>query len=275
MIVVYQIIFFIFILLFGISSYSFKEGGWESYLFIACIITVSIVGLMNGLSAGLGFSLLFLFLFGTLMLWNQIYANRLLWETNEIIYMMFFLLLMAVLTGIQRDWVNSVLRVNKEMFEKFDGLVSIDETTGFDNRKRFFMDLEEEFKRSDRTNLPFTLMLIRIQHMEQFIKLYGASEAEHLLRYIADQMLKEFRLSDGKYRIDSSTFAIILVNASIESKEIIVAKMERILSTYLLVNRSIEITLTKSFGVSGYQMEQSDYMELYQNASTDLEYYVQ
>lgn len=233
------------------------------------------VGLLGGLLKSLGILLISLFVFGSILLWNQFGTPFLFFSVQEIIYWMSVLMIVAVTTGKFHQWVLTILTENKEMRARFDELVTIDETTGFDNRKRFLFELEEEYNRSKRTGLPFVLLMFKVNYFKEFQSLYGPKETIHLLQFVSDVMWKQTRMSDRKFRYEEDTFAILLTNTEIENIEIILHKLESKLKEHVLLNKKNQINLTISFGFSSYSEATNDYTEMIQHAKEELQQYVQ
>ena len=161
------------------------------------------------------------------------------------------------------------------MKTKFDELVTIDEATGFDNKKRFYLELEEEYKRSVRTGTPFTLMLIHFKYFAEYERLYGHAEKNHLVKSLSDVLWKQTRISDRKFRLEDDTFAVILFNTGADNVHVVLEKMQEQLTHHRLANGTKEVTITISFGTASFDPAMNDYSELIQLAHEELDAYTQ
>lgn len=272
---IYPVILLLFTVLICWFATGFAPVTPVQIVLLGCMLFIGLGGLLYGLLVSLGMSLIVLFLFGTILMWRVFISAAQILNTWDILIWMMVFPTAAVITGIFHKWITGVLAENQEMKAKFDSLVTIDEPTGFEIHKRFLLHLEEEFKRAQRTGLPFSLLLIKIKYFDQFQALYGLKETNHLLGSISEILLHNLRITDRKFRISDDTFAIILTNTVEENTDIVIGKMERLLRYHQLERKKKEITLTIAFGVSNYNEELHDFTELIQSAEHDLEQYVQ
>lgn len=240
-----------------------------------CLLSISILGLWFGLLTSLGIVLLVLFLFGSGLIWVHFALGTQVLTVLEIVFWMSAFPLVAVVAGVYQQWVSSTQQENRQMKERFEDLVTIDEATGFDNEKRFYFEIEEEFSRSKRTGLPFTLIMFQIKYMKQFQELYGLKESEHLLSFVSKVLWEKTRMSDRKFRLREDTFALLLPNTGAENVDIVVQKLEENLKQHTLQKKAAEVKLTLAFGLSSYPNDFNDVTEMIQDADQGLQHYVQ
>lgn len=96
--------------------------------------------------------------------------------------------------------------------EKLKLLGLTDALTGIHNRRYFMQRLEEEVVRSLRQKLPVSCLFIDIDHFKSFNDLYGHSVGDQVLRYIANIIKQQMRLSDILARYGGEEFSILLTN---------------------------------------------------------------
>ncbi len=96
--------------------------------------------------------------------------------------------------------------------EKLKLLGLTDALTGIHNRRYFMERLEEEVVRSLRQKLPVSCLFIDIDHFKSFNDLYGHSVGDQVLRYVANIIKKQMRLSDVLARYGGEEFAVLLTN---------------------------------------------------------------
>lgn len=133
-------------------------------------------------------------------------------------------------------------------------LIAVDPETGFDNRNRFFMDLDAERDRLIRNGGTF---VVTLPLLNDFEKHYGRSEYEWFLDYFSDELHEATRRTDKKYRVASDTFAILFPQTSLENAQIVHERVKPLLHEYSrldgepltidCLDKSFEVTLENSF----------------------------
>lgn len=278
--ILYQVFFLLFILLLALFSADFPALPLVVAILFGWTLIICLIGILHGLLASLGLSLVSLFLFGSLLIWGVFAGWTIPLSVEEMVIWMGLFLVAAILTGLIHRFVSQIIAEHQEMVEKFDGLVTVDEVTGFSNEKRLLFDLEEEFSRSRRTGIPFSLMLIEVMYLDSFFRLYGEKEGKYLLSKLADVLRNHTRLTDRKFRLDSDepgsgTFAVILSNSDEGGAEVVLQKLERLLVDHTLESNKKQVTLTIGFGISHYAEDVNDYLEMLQRAKQELDQYIQ
>lgn len=245
------------------------------FYFISMIIIL--VGLVTGSVVSLGLSLFFIFVLGSYSFWELFISDQEISRTFLIRLLFWFTIFIttSLLSGNLQGLIKDLISENKQMKSQFEELVSIDLNTGFDNRKRFFYELEEEFKRSQRYENLLSILLIQIDHLSEFRKLYGEKETNHILHKIAEQIRSTTRISDKKFRVDDNVLGVMLTHTPFANVDIVIEKIIPSMSTQLLSDNKREVTLTIKFGTAAFCKDQNDYMEMYDIAKTELENYIQ
>lgn len=193
---------------------------------------------------------------------------------GKMFYWFMIFIVLALLSGSLHGWVQNLLHENAEMKKRFRDLVSIDSLTGFDNRKRFFFELEEEFARSERYGNVLSIVLIQVDQLDEFRKLYGQKETNHILQSIANNIRKCTRRSDKRFRISEDVFAVILTDTPFEHINIVLEKFKKNLVTHVLRNGKKEVTLSMRFGTASYEEHIKKDLELFERAKTELDFYI-
>lgn len=105
--------------------------------------------------------------------------------------------------------------------EKLKQLGLTDALTGIHNRRYFMQRLEEEVVRGLRQELPVSCLFIDIDHFKSFNDLYGHSIGDEVLRYVANIIKQQMRLSDVLARYGGEEFSVLLTNTdSVLAQEI-------------------------------------------------------
>jgi len=271
----YQIGIFLFTV---IVCLSLVKGEWISpinWILLLSTLVLCAIGMVWGLLIGLGSALLALFVFGSTLVFSEFFSLPHHLSVKEMILWMIAFIVAASLSGLLHRVLTIILEENREMKQKFADFVTIDEWTGFDNEKRFYFDMEEEFNRSRRTGVPFSLLMVRIMYYDQFLVLYGEKETAYLMKVLADTLRSKTRITDRKYRIGNDRFAILLNNCVEENGELVIRKVEQMLQKHTLEKKRKQVELTISFGLAEYREEHSEYMEMIKHAREELDQYVQ
>lgn len=134
--------------------------------------------------------------------------------------------------------------------EKLKLLGLTDALTGIHNRRYFMQRLEEEVVRSLRQELPVSCLFIDIDHFKSFNDLYGHSVGDQVLRYVANIIKQQMRLSDVLARYGGEEFAILLTNTDTNlAQEVAERIREAIASATLRVDSlNDDLNVTVSVG---------------------------
>jgi diguanylate cyclase (GGDEF)-like protein len=94
--------------------------------------------------------------------------------------------------------------------EELVRLAHTDSLTTLANRRAFFEKLEEEFKRINRTNSEFSILLIDIDHFKKVNDSYGHDIGDALLKEVSKIIRSCLRETDLPARIGGEEFGIFL-----------------------------------------------------------------
>lgn len=242
--------------------------GQSGFMLLALLGLISIVGFLAGQVIALGLSLILFFMLGSILFWMSL-SNTVLFDQS--IPMEAFLLWMglSVVVAIASGTVSVRLRrMHAETIDlrtQIHTLVAVDPVTGFDNKERLMTELNLEFSRSKRYGHTFTLLLIRMNHIESFIKLYGQKEFEHVLQHVATEINKSTRLSDHKFRADKDTFALLLPGTPLSDIGVVIEKLHEKLEL-VPVKRKKGVTIPFTYGYAACNDHVESVEELYGEA---------
>ena len=92
-------------------------------------------------------------------------------------------------------------------------LATADPLTGLANRRRFDVFIQQEWQRSGRTRLPFSLILLDIDHFKEFNDHHGHPAGDECIRQVAAVLRRAAnRVSDLCCRFGGDEFAVVLVD---------------------------------------------------------------
>jgi len=134
--------------------------------------------------------------------------------------------------------------------EKLKLLGLTDALTGIHNRRYFMQRLEEEVVRGTRQDLPVSCLFIDIDHFKSFNDLYGHSVGDEVLRYVANIIKQQMRLSDVLARYGGEEFSVLLTNTDSELAQEIAERIRLSIANAILRVDSLpdDLHVTVSIG---------------------------
>ena len=109
------------------------------------------------------------------------------------------------------------IRAGQRTVETMSHLVEVgrtDQLTGLRNRRAFDEMLERERAVSDRSGLPFSLIMLDLDHFKELNDLQGHHAGDEALKAVAAFLQHVRRMTDTVFRIGGDEFAIILPRAT-------------------------------------------------------------
>lgn len=103
----------------------------------------------------------------------------------------------------------------------------MDELTRFANRRAFDQRLEEELARSNRSGVPFSLILAGVDDFRRYNEQHGTDKGDRALRAVAGAVNKSVRGSDTPFRYEGDKVAIIIANADSTGGRIAAERIRR------------------------------------------------
>ena len=142
--------------------------------------------------------------------------------------------------------INGYAEQLEEMNRKLNHLAVTDGLTGLWNHRRFQEMLDDTFETSSRSNKPFSLILLDIDHFKKFNDDFGHQTGDEVLRIFADRLRRSMRQHEHPARYGGEEFAIILKDCD-EMQSRRAAK--RILASFANLNE-MGRKITASLGVA-------------------------
>jgi diguanylate cyclase (GGDEF)-like protein/PAS domain S-box-containing protein len=137
----------------------------------------------------------------------------------------------------------------KRLEEKLRTMSIMDDLTGLYNRRGFLTLFQQQVKVADRTKKNMLLFFADLDKMKQINDTLGHQEGDKALIDIATILKEVFRGSDIIGRVGGDEFAILVLDTTDETKEVLMKRLQNSLDDY---NRPKSYTLSLSIGIAPY-----------------------
>lgn len=107
----------------------------------------------------------------------------------------------------------------EDLLRKFEKMAVTDTVTGLYNRRRFDEVLTREFERFIRYEVPFSCLMIDVDHFKTINDTYGHDVGDVVLRGIAKTIQKQIRTVDTVARYGGDEFVVLLTQQKKEDAE--------------------------------------------------------
>jgi two-component system, cell cycle response regulator len=156
------------------------------------------------------------------------------------------------------------------LHESLKALSFTDELTGVYNRRGFLTLLEQQISLARRTKKGFYLFLVDLDYLKQINDTYGHLVGDRALIDMANCLRASFRRHDIIGRIGGDEFAVVAINASVESGESLKQHMvDKVQDYNLLVKEPYKLTF--GIGKAYYDgVREISLDELFQEADSEL-----
>jgi len=160
--------------------------------------------------------------------------------------------------------LNDTLEQKIEELEKTKAklrrLAVTDGLTGLFNYRAFRRQLHLEISRSDRFDLPVTLLMMDIDHFKVYNDQFGHLNGDRVLKRFAKLLFENIRDVDCLTRYGGEEFALILPGTDKKSAKIVAEKLRRLVerSPFPMEKKLPKGRVTMSVGVASYPQDTKD-----------------
>lgn len=133
--------------------------------------------------------------------------------------------------------------------EELERVAATDPLTGIANRRAFLQRAELELSRSQRSESPFSLILIDLDHFKQVNDKYSHETGDAVLQAFTERMRGIFRPVDLFARIGGEEFAALLPDTQLQGAIVVAERIRKGVQVQPLVADDEQIPLTVSLGV--------------------------
>jgi diguanylate cyclase (GGDEF)-like protein len=114
----------------------------------------------------------------------------------------------------------------KQTMERLRAEADRDYLTGLMNRRRFRTALGNEVERWRRYDLPFSMLMIDIDHLKRVNDMHGHSAGDRVIRHTASALVELSRDNDTSARLGGEEFALLLAGTD-DTKAFVAAERLR------------------------------------------------
>jgi diguanylate cyclase (GGDEF)-like protein len=139
--------------------------------------------------------------------------------------------------------------------EDLQNLANTDSLTRLFNRRQLYPFMQKELDRSTRKKIPFSILLIDIDHFKQFNDTYGHAGGDLLLSGFADKARRGFRQMDSAFRFGGEEFVILLPETTARQAMVPAERFREFIadSRFLMPPDGRTVSITVSVGIAEYR----------------------
>jgi diguanylate cyclase (GGDEF)-like protein/PAS domain S-box-containing protein len=152
-------------------------------------------------------------------------------------------------TAIMRD-VSQI----KAYEEDLQILANTDSLTRLYNRRQIYPIMEKELGRAVRKKIPFSVLMIDIDHFKKFNDTHGHAGGDLLLAGFADKMRLALRQMDSAFRFGGEEFVVLLPETTGQEAIVPAERFRRLIadSRFPMPPEGRPVSVTISIGIAGY-----------------------
>jgi len=125
-----------------------------------------------------------------------------------------------------------------------------DPLTGLHNRRSFEVRLAEEVERTRRSQVPFALLLLDLDHSKQVNDRFGHQAGDQALQAVASVLEQQLRAVDLPARIGGEEFAVLLPDTAGQGALDTAERLRAAIATRPIAHEGATIAVTASIGVA-------------------------
>lgn len=148
-----------------------------------------------------------------------------------------------------------ICRVNNtieamENIERIANFANHDFLTGACNRRYFYANMNEYLKKVARTNEPYALAMIDIDHFKNINDTYGHDSGDEAIKFLARKLIDETKGGDIVARFGGEEFCVVLKNISKEEAVKFFVNLRAGIASSAVALKKESIKMTVSIGLA-------------------------
>ncbi len=152
------------------------------------------------------------------------------------------------------------------MYTEMEKLATIDGLTQISNHRKFQDIMTQELERSQRYNIPLTLLLMDIDHFKKFNDTYGHPVGDLVLQQVAKALQGSIRNTDYCARYGGEEFVVVLIQADEAESRILAERIRMAVEAVEIPNEDKLLRVTVSIGSATSPNDGASKQELIDNA---------
>ncbi len=146
--------------------------------------------------------------------------------------------------------LEQALKESNELKKRFETLSTTDELTQLGNRRYFFSTAETVLAQAIHYNLPFSVLLIDVDHFKKINDKWGHAIGDEALRQIATILREEVGAGDLVARLGGEEFVFILPDTPPQGADLLAARVQKDTQSLDLGGQIGQIKITVSIGMT-------------------------
>ena len=146
--------------------------------------------------------------------------------------------------------LQQALEESEDLRARYQRLSMIDSLTGLYNRRYFFAEAEAMLSRALRYQLPFSLLLLDVDHFKQINDKWGHQAGDRILQQISETLCQEARQGDVVARLGGEEFVIALPNTRIAGADLMALRIQEQIATLAPEENEDPFGITVSIGLT-------------------------
>lgn len=149
-------------------------------------------------------------------------------------------------------------------------LAATDPLTGLYNRRKLIENGEAAIERTDRLNLPCSLLLIDLDHLKRTNDTCGHSAGDALLLNVVAALQSQLGENDILGRLGGDEFVLLLPNTALAQAQKIAAQLRLVVQEWPFVWENRRIPMSISIGAAEYSRFDAGWTDWLQRADLNL-----
>lgn len=150
--------------------------------------------------------------------------------------------------------ITALQQENDGLRQELKDIIMVDKETGMRNRKGLYYSLEPQLSRSRRYNRPLSIIIMRLDCLDDFMQHTGRDDALPLLKAISYLLSDQLRWADIVGRLDETDFLLVLPEIKIDDANKVTENLREQVSEIKIADMpGSDFSVTARFGVAEWR----------------------